>query len=117
MSELKAKSDTLWKEALKDLEAGCYNKAISAAYFSVRLAAESILRGIKTRKDDKIANALERLLARKLGRKRAEELKAKYMALFSARKLADHRPYTFQKSQAEKHIKTAEKLRNTILNL
>ncbi|MDK2384924.1 MAG: hypothetical protein QI199_09010, partial [Candidatus Korarchaeota archaeon] len=81
----------LWDEALKDLDVGCYNKAVSASYFSVRLAAESVLKGLKTSKDDKIATALERVLSKKLGEKGAKEVKNRYRGLDAARKLADHR--------------------------
>ncbi len=117
MLDLRSKSDELMGESLKDLEVGCYNKAVSAAYFSVRLAAESILKGLKTKKDDKIANALMKVLSRKLGEKKAKELKDEYMALFEARKIADHRPISFSKEMAEFYVRTAEKLRDIILEV
>ncbi len=117
MTSLRSKSDELLREAIKDLEVGCYNKAASAAYFSVRLAAESVLRGLKTKRDDKIANALERVLSRKLGRKKARDIRNAYMTLFEARKLADHRPISLSKEEAETYVRMAERLRAIVLEL
>ena len=41
--ELHRKSKATLTEAERDLKAGCYNKAVSAACFSLRLTAESTL--------------------------------------------------------------------------
>jgi len=112
--ELYRKSRVLLSEAEKDLEAGCYNKAVSAAYFSLRLAAESTL-GIKTKRDDKIANAVRRLLEAKIGPREAKEAWRKYMKLFDSRKLADHRGKLYTREEAEACIKTAKELRKLIL--
>lgn len=117
MPDLRSKSDELMMESLRDLEVGCYNKAVSASYFSVRLAAESVLKGLTTRKDDKIANALRTILSVKLGRERAEEFRSAYMSLFEARKIADHRPQSFQREEAEYYVKLAEELRDMIFSL
>lgn len=46
MSKL-IKSKVLIEEALRDLEHGSYNKAVSASYFAVRLLVEHLLRGLK----------------------------------------------------------------------
>ncbi len=73
----------------KEVEAGCYNKAVSAAYFSVRLTAESML-DIKTKRDDKIANAVRRLLEEVVA-KEAEEAWRYYMIPSEKRRLAGHR--------------------------
>ncbi len=83
------KANVLFEEALKDLEIGCYNKAVSAAYFSVRLMAEVLLKDIKTTKDDKIANAIGRILGK--------NFKEETMWLYEERKKADHRPFFFDK--------------------
>jgi len=107
---LEEKSRRLMDEAVRDLVVGCYNKAVSAAYFSVRLAAESKLRGLKTKKDDKIANALARLLSRSMGKEASERVKYEYLSLFEARKLADHRPYSFEREDAERLVRRAKKL-------
>ncbi|MCD6244681.1 MAG: HEPN domain-containing protein [Candidatus Korarchaeota archaeon] len=115
--DIRAKSHELMREAIKDLEVGCYNKAVSAAYFSVRLAAESVLKGLKTRKDDKIANALEKILSRELGVEKARDIKNSYMKLFVARKLADHRPISFSKDEAEAYVRIAGRLREILLKL
>ncbi len=115
--DLRKKSDVLWDEALKDLDVGCYNKAVSASYFSVRLAAESVLKGLKTSKDDKIANALERVLSKKLGKERAKEMRDRYMGLYAARKLADHRAFSFDRELASSYVKMAKELRKVILSL
>ncbi len=112
--ELYRKSKVLLGEAERDLEVGCYNKAVSAAYFSVRLAAESIL-DIRTKRDDKIANAVRRLLEPRVGTGKAEEAWKKYMKLFDSRKLADHRGKLYTRSEAEDCVKTARELRRLIL--
>lgn len=39
MSKL-VKAEVLVKEAMEDLKHGCYNKAVSASYFAVRLLTE-----------------------------------------------------------------------------
>ena len=56
------KAMRLMKQAKVDLENGCYDKAVSAAYFSVRMLSETYLKGLRTRRDDKIANALATIL-------------------------------------------------------
>ncbi len=115
--DLERKSRRLEEEALEDLRVGCFNKAVSAAYFAVRLAAESRLRGLRTRRDDKIANALARLLVRTLGEEGAERVRKEYLALFEARKLADHRPYQFSREEAELLISKARELLRIIWGL
>jgi len=112
--ELYRKSNVMFSEALKDLEVGCYNKAVSAAYFSVRLAAESVL-NIKTKRDDKIANAVRRLLEVKVGVEKAREAWIEYMKLFDCRKMADHRGKLYSREEAKRCIEIAEKLRSLIL--
>ena len=96
---LRRRSDLLMEEAARDLEVGCYNKAVSAAYFSVRLLAESLLK-MRTRRDDKIANALRRRLELAIGRWEAERVRREFLALFEARKRADHRADIFGREEA-----------------
>ncbi len=74
------KSEVLLKEAWVDLESGCYNKAVSASYFAVRLAVEHYI-PINTSKDDKIANALKRKLEGLVG-DRAGDFRWRYLKLF-----------------------------------
>ena len=96
------KSLVLFEEALKDLEVGCYNKAVSSSYFAVRLMAEVLLEDLKTTKDDKIANAVGRILGR--------EVKEEIMWLFEERKKADHRPFFFDKERTSLIVERASKL-------
>ncbi len=96
------KANVLFEEALKDMEIGCYNKAVSAAYFSVRLMAEVLLKDVKTTKDDKIANAIGRLLGR--------EFKDEMMWLYEERKKADHRPFFFDEKRASLVIERASNI-------
>ncbi|MGB9630810.1 MAG: hypothetical protein ACP5KE_02770 [Candidatus Methanodesulfokora sp.] len=65
------KAEKLLEEAEADIRIGSYNKAVSASYFFVRLTIEHYIKDLKTMKDDKIANALKRSLARKNGRERS----------------------------------------------
>jgi len=113
--DLLKKSEKLIEEAVKDLEMGCYNKAVSAAYFSVKMTTEHLLKGLRTTKDDKVANALKRLLLVKVGEKKAEIVRRRFLALFEARKLADHRPRMLTEEEAEKFVKMAIELRKIIL--
>ncbi len=106
---LREKARILMNEALRDLECGCYNKAVSAAYFAVRLLAESKLMGLRTRKDDKIANALYRLLLR-LGEEEAEWIRRSFMKLFEARKMADHTSVSFNREEAKSLVRLAMEL-------
>jgi len=96
------KAKVLFREACKDLENGCYNKAVSAAYFSVRLMAEVLLKDLKTTKDDKIANAVGRILGR--------EIKEEILWLYEERKKADHRPFLFDRERASLVVSKASKL-------
>jgi uncharacterized protein (UPF0332 family) len=55
------RSKEILKEAEKDLEIGCFNKATSASYFSSRMAAETFLKSFNEqipRRDDKLANSI-----------------------------------------------------------
>lgn len=56
------KSKKLLEEAIKDLDIMCYNKAVSASYFAIRMIAEEILRALGEKipkRDDKLANAIK----------------------------------------------------------
>jgi len=112
LEELKLKSRVLLKEATIDLEVGCYNKAVSAAYFAVRIYAESLLK-LRTRKDDKIANAVARALSGRHPEK-ANEARVKFLELFEARKIADHRPRVLSKSEAEYWVSEAKALMSAL---
>ncbi len=102
------KSEVLLKEAWADLEGGCYNKAVSASYFAVRLLVEHYI-PINTSKDDKIANALKRRLERSVG-SRAEDFRRRYLKLFQRRKIADHKPLLFSREEAEGIVREAADL-------
>ncbi len=114
---LKRKSDKLMEEAVRDLECGCYNKAVSAAYFSVRMLAEYMMPGLRTSKDDKIANALRRMLSRKVGEDEAERIRSDFLSLFEARKRADHRPFMFEEREAKFFVEMAMGIRGVLLSL
>jgi len=86
------KAEKLLEEAEKDLEVGCFNKAVSASYFAVRLAAEAMLKGVITTKDDKIANAVGRVLG--------SDVREEIMWIYEERKKADHRPFFFDEKRA-----------------
>ncbi len=109
------KSASLLREAEVDLKVGCFNKAVSAAYFSVRMAAEAFLLGMRTKKDDKIARGLKRLLTPILGGEGAEEVRLSFLQLFDMRKAADHRPTKMTREDAEFAVGRARELRAAIL--
>ncbi|MDK2372104.1 MAG: hypothetical protein QI197_01855 [Candidatus Korarchaeota archaeon] len=114
MSKL-IKSRVLIEEAEKDLEHGSYNKAVSASYFATRLLVEHLIGGLKTSKDDKIANALQRRLEERIGEERARDIKERYLKLFMRRKIADHKPYLFSKDEAEWTVMEAKRLMEEIM--
>ncbi len=97
------------REAELDLKHGCYNKAVSASYFAVRLLVEHFI-PLKTTKDDKIANALYREVEKKIGRRRAKEIREEFLKLFHKRKVADHRPYLFSEVEAQEMLERAKSL-------
>ncbi|MBS7248330.1 MAG: hypothetical protein QXN15_04440 [Candidatus Jordarchaeales archaeon] len=56
------KGELMLNEAIRDLEAGCFNKATGGFYFAVRWFAERLLFRLGApvpRRDDKLANAIE----------------------------------------------------------
>ena len=56
------KVDALLEEAKNDIEAGCYNKDISAYYFTVRMEVEKLTDRLRTmipRRDDKLIDILK----------------------------------------------------------
>lgn len=112
--DLWEKSRLLMEEARRDLDAGCPNKAVSASYFAVRMAAESLLRGLRTRKDDKVANALARMLEPALGEERAAEVRVSFLRLFSLRKAADHTLRIFSEEEAREIVEEAERVLATL---
>ncbi|RDD53293.1 MAG: HEPN domain-containing protein [Candidatus Korarchaeota archaeon NZ13-K] len=97
----------LMREAERDLGTGNYNKAVSASYFAVRMVAELLLRDLRTRKDDKIANALGRVMG--------EDSRRELMYLFERRKEADHRDRVFTREEAEDVVSRARSLLERIL--
>ncbi len=103
------KAMRLMKQAKVDLENGCYDKAVSAAYFSVRMLSETYLKGLRTRRDDKIANAL--------GKKLGDQVRLEYLYLFERRKEADHRDKVFGKEEARRIVARAESLFNRLISL
>lgn len=93
--KLKKKSFLLIKEAEKDIEIGCYNKAVTAAYFSARMVAEDFLKSrIKhlPRRDDKLANTLKAL--------GFTQLAEKLLLLYDQRKKADYGEETISKTES-----------------
>jgi uncharacterized protein (UPF0332 family) len=89
-----------------DLENLCYDKCVSASYFSCRMAAELFLksRGIEylPRRDDKLIN----LLKNQGFKEEAEEL----LLLYNLRKKADYSRELVERNEAITALKTAEKL-------
>ncbi len=109
------KARVLISEAKEDLRHGSYNKAVSAAYFSVRLTAEHLLT-IRTSKDDKIANAVYRNLKEVLREEKARQVRLDFLDLFNLRKYADHRGVLFTEDEARDIVKMAEDLMKLIIN-
>lgn len=84
-NKLRERALLLLKEAQKDSDIQCYNKAVSAAYFAARMATESFLAEKVQhlpRRDDKLANVL-----RNVG---LESLASILMELYQLRKNADY---------------------------
>ncbi len=100
---------TLLWEAETDIKAGCYNKAVSASYFSLRMAVELYFQSrrlIYSTKDDKMARLLINIGLEDVGR----DLFRKYVL----RKEADHRSKLFTEEEA---LKVFEDCRKHVLKL
>ncbi len=104
MSLMKAK--LLIEQAVRDLELSCFDKAVSAAYFSVRMAAELLTRS-RARRDDKLANALGNLMG--------DEFRIKMMALYEFRKRADYRSKMTSEGEAKIAVRDAKQLLESII--
>jgi uncharacterized protein (UPF0332 family) len=105
------RSRELLRQAIKDLEVGCYDKAVSAAYFAVRRAAEDLLMRLGEhipRRDDKLANAIEN--------KGLVEVANILRMLYSYRKDADYGEGVTGEI-AVRCVRDAEKALNTLLRI
>jgi len=80
---------------------------VSAAYFAVRMAAEVLLKGVKTRRDDKVANALGRVLG--------QEYRDAMLWLYEERKRADYRAFLFNRERAALAVRRAEEILSEVL--
>ncbi|MEM1658296.1 MAG: HEPN domain-containing protein [Candidatus Jordarchaeales archaeon] len=105
-----AKSKVLLDEAKRDIEVGCYNKAVSAAYFALRMVVERYLDSLGaqySKKDDKLANTIQ-----SLGMK---DVAYAMRVLFQARKRADHGDKLFTLEEAKDLLSMAESSWKTVL--
>ena len=99
------KAKELFKQASRDLEISCFDKVVSAAYFSARMFAEVFLAGRKLkipRRDDKLAN----LLRRQGFTEEAEIL----LQLYVWRKESDYGPILTEEERATKALDLARKI-------
>ena len=106
------KSEILYKEALKDIEIGNYNKAASAIYFSIRRELEDAVLKIQNyihRRDDKLANVLKHL-----GFEEESEL---FTDLYELRKKADYLNENVSKDEVLSALKKYEKILSAIKRL
>ena len=98
------KEDLLLAEAKKDLEAKCYNKAMSSAYFALRKCAERFLlsHGFRRvpRRDDKLANAIDNL--------GLVEVAKALRSLYALRVIADYGEQSISKEEAVNAVKIVE---------
>jgi HEPN domain-containing protein len=100
-----SKADILLREAERDLEIGCYNKAVSAVYFAVRMELETLARklgGNVPRRDDKLINVLKHL-----GK---EELALDALYLYERRKDADYGSQSLDERLARKCLILGRKI-------
>jgi len=98
------KAEELFREAKKDLDIGCFNKAVSTFYFSIESLANAILfkygqrvRGFRGR-----INTIAILVSKKV----AKDM----LYLYELRVLADHKEDLMSKEMAYGAFKIAEKL-------
>ncbi|MEM0104838.1 MAG: HEPN domain-containing protein [Candidatus Methanomethylicia archaeon] len=103
---LSRKSEILYLEAIKDIEVGNYNKAVSALYFSVRREIEAILVRMRLKdlpkRDDKLANVLKHLGFPE----GAEDL----MRLYEMRKKADYEESLINYEEAKEALRIVNKI-------
>ncbi|MGQ4892003.1 MAG: HEPN domain-containing protein [Candidatus Njordarchaeia archaeon] len=102
------KGEVLFDEASKDLEIGCYNKAVSAAYFSVEAFANALffIKRQKTKGFRGRVNVIKSLLGDDVG----EIMENLHMK----RNEADHYEKIMAKEDAEEAIKASKRLINMI---
>ncbi|PVU74603.1 hypothetical protein DDW13_06825 [Acidianus hospitalis] len=94
------KVDILLKEAEIDIKNGCYNKAVSASYFAVRMEIEKLAKKLRTpipKRDDKLINILKHM-----GK---DELAKESLYLYERRKDAD---YSYESLKEDLAIKCLE---------
>ena len=104
------KHTILESEAEKDVEIGCYNKAVSAFYFALRYLAEILLRRLQCsvpRRDDKLANSIESLGLRNT----AKSLRF----LYELRKKADYMEESVNKEEIAECVEVYEKGKQELL--
>ena len=102
------KAEILFREAEKDLQIGCYNKATSGFYFSIECLANAILskhkqrvRGFRGR-----INAISIIVSRDI----AKEM----LYLYEFRVLADHKEKIISRNEAFMALKIARKIYSTL---
>lgn len=103
------KADELYREAVEDIKHGCYNKAASALYFSLRYLAEGFLlkaRAPVPKRDDKLANTLDNI---GLG-----EVALALRELYVFRIKADYREENVTKEEAEEALRIYSKARQVL---
>jgi len=104
------KHTILESEAEKDVEIGCYNKAVSAFYFALRYLAEILLRRLQwsvPRRDDKLANSIESLGLKNT----AKSLRF----LYELRKKADYMENSVNKDEVVECLKFYKKGKQELL--
>ena len=103
------KSDMLLREAKKDLEMNCYNKAISASWFAI----ETILRAViiflgkpMLEKSGALIGQIQRIFRKKFPQ--YTSLLPKIHSIYEKRKRADHREVLFGEKEASSVVKETE---------
>jgi uncharacterized protein (UPF0332 family) len=100
-----SKTDTLINEAEVDLKERCFNKAVSASYFAVRMEIEVLankLRLTVPRRDDKLINILKYL--------GMDELAEEAFYLYQRRKDADYGEIEIDEATATYCLNIAKKI-------
>jgi len=103
------KAEELFKEAVDDVKIGCYNKAVSALYFSLRMMAEDFLLRIRApipRRDDKLANVLDSLGVKNVA--------LALRKLYELRVKADYRMESISKMEADVAVRVYGEAREAL---
>ena len=105
------KSIVLIEEARKDLEIGCYNKAISASWFAIEILLRALLLFLgkpMMERSGALIGQVQRIFSHSYPDYKS--LLPKIHSIYEKRKRADHREIIYGRKEAEEVVKAAKEI-------